>query len=83
MRRWQLTGLVVGAAALFFTARPAQAQVWVGPPIVSPAPPSWSALPSWSAPAGDPGRTGACDAPTVPSAAPAGTVRHGDRGGAW
>ena len=41
MRRWQLTGLVVGAAALLFTARPAQAQVWVGrpPPPVWPVPP--------------------------------------------
>jgi hypothetical protein len=36
MRRSQLTGLVVGAAALFFTARPAQAQVWFGPPVVRP-----------------------------------------------
>ena len=32
MTRWQLTGLVVGAAALLFTARPARAQVWVGRP---------------------------------------------------
>jgi hypothetical protein len=41
MRRWQWTGLVLVAATLFFTARPAQAQVWVGPPVVSPAPPVW------------------------------------------
>src|SRR5262245_23244163 len=38
MRRWQLTGLVVGAAALLFTAGPAQAQVWIGPPPVGPPP---------------------------------------------
>ena len=38
MRSWQLTGLVVGAAALLFTARPAQAQVWIGPPA-GPTPP--------------------------------------------
>ena len=63
MRRRQLTGLVLGAAALFFTARPAQAQVWFGPPVgpppfgppapvwVAPAPvvvaPGWSARPYW------------------------------------
>jgi hypothetical protein len=40
MRSWQLTGLVVCAAALLFTARPAQAQVWVGPPVAT-APPVW------------------------------------------
>ena len=41
MTRWQLTGLVVGAAALLFTARPARAQVWVGrpAPIVVARPP--------------------------------------------
>src|SRR5262249_17293908 len=48
MTRWQLTGLVVGAAALLFTARPAQAQVWARrpapivvarPPIVIAPPP--------------------------------------------
>jgi hypothetical protein len=39
MTRWQLTGLVVGAAALLFTARPAQAQAWFGPPVgVVPGP---------------------------------------------
>jgi hypothetical protein len=38
MRRWQLTGLIVGAAALFLAARPAQAQVWIGPPA-GPTPP--------------------------------------------
>jgi hypothetical protein len=41
MRRWQLTGLALGAVALFFTARPAHAQVWVSPgaPVfVAPAP---------------------------------------------
>jgi hypothetical protein len=41
MRRWQWTGLVLVAATLFFTARPAQAQLRVGPPVVSPAPPVW------------------------------------------
>ena len=46
MRSWQLTGLVVGAAALLFTARPAQAQVWVGPPVVAPAPPVWFSPPA-------------------------------------
>jgi hypothetical protein len=38
MRRWQPTGLIVGAAALFLAARPAQAQVWIGPPA-GPTPP--------------------------------------------
>jgi hypothetical protein len=61
MRRWQLTALVAGAAALFFTARPAQAQVWFSPPapvvvgpapvVVGPAPvvvgPAWGARPYW------------------------------------
>ena len=47
MRRWQLTGLVLGAAALCFTARPAQAQVWIGrpPPPVWPVPPIGSVPP--------------------------------------
>jgi hypothetical protein len=36
MTRWQFSGLAVGAAALLFTARPAQAQVWFGPPVVAP-----------------------------------------------
>jgi hypothetical protein len=45
MRNWQLTGLVVGAAALLFTARPAQAQVWVSPPVVAPARPVWVSRP--------------------------------------
>jgi hypothetical protein len=91
MRRWQLTGLVLGTAALFFTARPAQAQVWFGPPsaplpsslpLLSSLPLPSPPLPSWSDPAGEPGRTGKCGAPTVPSAA-AGVVRHGDPGDAW
>jgi hypothetical protein len=61
MRRWQLTALVVGVAALFFTARPAQAQWWIAPPapvvvtpapiVVTPAPvvvgPTWGARPYW------------------------------------
>jgi len=61
MRHWQLTALVVGVVALFFTARPAQAQVWFGPPppvvvgptpiVVAPAPvvvgPTWGAGPYW------------------------------------
>jgi hypothetical protein len=58
MRHWQLTGLVLAAATLFFTTRPAQAQVWIQPaPImVAPAPvfvgpapvvvgPGWGARP--------------------------------------
>jgi hypothetical protein len=54
MTRWQLTGLVVGAAALLFTARPAQAQVWVSrpapvvvvpPPVVVGRPPVWAVPP--------------------------------------
>ena len=46
MKSWQLTGLVVGAAALLFTARPAQAQVWFGPPVAAPAPPVWFGPPA-------------------------------------
>jgi hypothetical protein len=46
MRRWQLTGLVVGAAALLFTAGPAQAQVWIGPPV-RPVPPVWGGPSVW------------------------------------
>jgi hypothetical protein len=46
MRSWQLTGLVVGAAALLFTARPAQAHVWVGPPVAAPAPLVWFGPPA-------------------------------------
>jgi hypothetical protein len=38
MRRWQPTGVIVGAAALFLAAGPAQAQVWIGPPA-GPTPP--------------------------------------------
>jgi hypothetical protein len=46
MTRWQLTGFVAGAAALFFTARPAQAQVWAVPPVgVVPSPPVWAVPP--------------------------------------
>jgi len=51
MTRWQLTGIVVSAVALLSTARPAQAQVWVGspgfPPVVvgRPAPPVWVGSP--------------------------------------
>ena len=58
MRRWQPTGLIVGAVALFLAARPAQAQVWGGPPVrpvppvgVIPGPvvvsPGWGARPYW------------------------------------
>jgi hypothetical protein len=36
MTRWRLTGLAAGAAALLVTARPAQAQVWFGPPAGPP-----------------------------------------------
>jgi len=63
MRRWHLFALALGAAALFFTARPAQAQVWIGSPapvVVAPAPfvfapapvvvgPTWGARPYWGA----------------------------------
>jgi hypothetical protein len=50
MRRWQPTVVLVGAVALFLTARPAQAQVWVGPAgppgvVVRPAAPVWVAPP--------------------------------------
>jgi hypothetical protein len=41
MRRSQLTGLVFGTAALYFAARPAEAQVWIRPSppmMISPAP---------------------------------------------
>jgi hypothetical protein len=54
MRSLQLTALVLGAAALFFTARPAQAQVWIAPRapiVVAPAPivvsPGWGATRYW------------------------------------
>jgi hypothetical protein len=61
MRRWQLTALVLGAAAVFFTPRTAHAQVWIGPAapvvvapapfVVAPAPvvvgPVWEARPYW------------------------------------
>jgi hypothetical protein len=30
MSPWQMTAVTLGAAALLLTARPAQAQVWVG-----------------------------------------------------
>jgi hypothetical protein len=52
MRRWQPTGLIVGAAALFLAAPPAQAQVWIGPPagpppfaVGRPMPPVWPVPP--------------------------------------
>ena len=41
MRRSHLTGMAIGAAVLFFTAKPAEAQVWVrpAPPVmIAPAP---------------------------------------------
>jgi len=41
MRRVQLTGMVFGAAVLFFAAKPAEAQVWVrpsAPMMIAPAP---------------------------------------------
>jgi hypothetical protein len=46
MKFWQITVLNLIAAALVFTARPAQAQVWVGvrPIVVVPA---WRAVPAW------------------------------------
>ena len=56
MRSWKLMALALGFAALLFTARPAQAQVFIGPPapvVVAPAPvvvaPSWGVGPSWGA----------------------------------
>jgi hypothetical protein len=49
MRRWQVTALIVGAAALFLAARPAQAQVWVGPPM-RPVPPVGVVPPVWGGP---------------------------------
>ena len=39
MRSWKLMALALGFAALLFTARPAQAQVFIGPPapvVVAP-----------------------------------------------
>jgi hypothetical protein len=52
MRRWQPIGLIVGVAALFLTARPARAQVWIGPPagpppfaVGRPTPPVWPVPP--------------------------------------
>jgi hypothetical protein len=58
MRSWQLSGLVVAAAALLFTAAPAaQAQVWVRPaPVVVAPSPVWVAQspvvvgPGWGGP---------------------------------
>jgi hypothetical protein len=53
MSRWHLAALTLGAAALLFTARPAQAQVWVGggPVVVGPAwgGPAWGVGPVWGA----------------------------------
>ena len=53
MRGWQLAGLVVGATALFFTARPVQAQMWGGQPapvVVAPAPATVAPVPVVVAP---------------------------------
>jgi hypothetical protein len=54
MRSWKLMALALGVGALLFTARPAQAQVFIGPPapvLVGPAPvvvgPSWGYNPYW------------------------------------
>ena len=49
MRLWQMAALILGPAALLFTAQPARAQVWIGggPVVVGPA---WGA-PAWGAPA--------------------------------
>jgi len=53
MRSWKLMALALGAAALLFTARPAQAQVFIGAPpiVVAPAPvvigPTWGYRPYW------------------------------------
>ena len=56
MRSWKLMALALGTAALLFTARPAQAQVFIGPPapvVVAPVPvvvgPSWGVGPTWGA----------------------------------
>jgi hypothetical protein len=52
MIRWQTTVLIMGAVALFLAARPAQAQVWIGPPagpppfaVVRPTPAVWPVPP--------------------------------------
>ena len=47
MRRWQPTGLVLGAAALILTARPALAQVWISPSAPVVVAPGWGARPDW------------------------------------
>jgi hypothetical protein len=51
MRRWQLAGLILGVGALFVTARPAQAQVWIGPRpvVVAPPPVVFAPQPVWVA----------------------------------
>ena len=56
MRSWKLMALALGFAALLFTARPAQAQVFIGPPapvVIAPAPivvgPTWGVSPYWGA----------------------------------
>jgi hypothetical protein len=63
MKLWKRTALALAAVALLGTARPAQAQVWVGAPgpvVVNPgwgpAPvwgvaPAWRPAPVWVAPA--------------------------------
>ena len=47
MKLWKRTALALGAAALFFTARPAQAQMWVGPPGPVMVTPGWGVAPAW------------------------------------
>jgi hypothetical protein len=45
MKRWQMAALTLGAAALLFTVQPAQAQVWIGGPVV--VGPAWGVGPAW------------------------------------
>jgi hypothetical protein len=49
MKLWKRTVLALGAVALLFTARPAQAQVWIGPPAPVMVTPTWGVAPSWGA----------------------------------
>ena len=41
------TALALGAGALLFTPRPAQAQVWIGPPDPVVVGPAWGVRPAW------------------------------------
>lgn len=53
MRRWNLIALVLVAGALLFTAKPAQAQVWIrpaAPVVIVPAPIVVRPAPVWVGP---------------------------------